>query len=49
MAARYLKAETSNLFSKAQLIFERASAERASMVKEDQTLYEVKPARRKIK
>jgi DNA modification methylase len=49
MAARYLKAETSNLFSKAQLIFERASAERASIIKEDQALYEVKPARRKIK
>jgi DNA modification methylase len=49
MAARYLKAETSNLFSRAQLIFERASTERASMVKEDQALYEVKPARRKIK
>jgi site-specific DNA-methyltransferase (adenine-specific) len=49
MAASYLKAETTNLFSSAQLIFEKVSAERASMVKEDQALYEVRPARRKVK
>jgi len=49
MAARYLKAETLNLFSSAKLIFEKVSTERASMVKEDQTLYEVRPARRKVK
>jgi DNA modification methylase len=49
MAARYLKAETSNLFSTAQLVFERASAGRACLVKEDQALYEVRPARRRAK
>jgi len=49
MAARYLKAETTNLFSSAQLIFEKVSTERACMVKENQALYEVRPARRKVK
>jgi len=49
MAARYLKAETSNLFSTAQLIFERASAGRACFDKEDQAIYEVRPARRRAK
>lgn len=48
MAARYLKAETINLFSSAQLIFEKVSTERACMVKEDQALYEVRPAMRKL-
>ena len=49
MAARYLKAETLNLFSSAILIFENVSTELACMVKEDQALYEVRPARRKVK
>ena len=49
ITARYLKAETTNLFSSAQLIFEKVSRERACMVKEDQALYEVRPARRKVK
>lgn len=49
MAARYLKAETTNLFSSAQLIFEKVPMDRACMVKEDQALYEVRPARRKVK
>ena len=49
MAARYLKAETSDLFSSAQLIFEKISMEQASMVKEDQALFKVRSARRKIK
>lgn len=49
MTARYLKSETSNLFSSAQLIFEKVSMGRASMIKEDQSLYEVRPARRKVK
>ncbi len=49
MTARYLKAETTNLFSSAELIFEKASTEGAFVVKEDQALYEVKPARRKVK
>lgn len=50
MAARYLKAESSNLFSKAELIFERVfPEERAHMVKEDSALYQVRPARRRLK
>ena len=49
MAARYLKAETTNLFSSAELIFEKVSTERPCVVMEDQALYEVSPARRKAK
>jgi DNA modification methylase len=48
MAARYLKAESMDLFSGAELIFERAGAGRASVVREDQALYEVRPAKRKL-
>jgi site-specific DNA-methyltransferase (adenine-specific) len=39
MAARHLKAETSNLFSKEQLIFEKATAEHAYQVKEEEFVY----------
>jgi DNA modification methylase len=50
MAARYLKAESSNLFSKAELIFEKVfPEERARMVKENPVLYQVRPARRRLK
>lgn len=49
LAARNLKAQTTNLFSKAQLLFEKVSTERPLMVKDDQALYEVRPARRKAK
>lgn len=49
LAARNLKAQTTSLFSRAQLLFEKVSTERPSMVKEDQALYEVRPARRKAK
>lgn len=48
MAARYLKAENADLFSNANLIFEKATTERAYLVKEDQALYEVKPAKKKL-
>lgn len=48
MAARYLKAETSGLFSNAKLLFERSSAEEACLVMEDQALYEVRPAKKKL-
>lgn len=48
MAARYLKAETSDLFSTEKLIFEKVASEQASMVREEQTLYEVRPAKRKL-
>jgi len=50
MVARYLKAESSDLFSSAELVFEKAfQQERASMVREDAALYEVRRARRKLK
>jgi len=48
MAARYLKAETADLFSNARLLFEKVTTEQTCMVREDQALYEVKPARKKI-
>jgi len=49
MAARYLKAESSDLFSDAKLIFEKATAqEEASVVREDRELYEVQPARKRM-
>jgi len=49
MAARYLKAESGDLFSKVELSFERSSSdEPLRMVKEDSALYKVKPARAKL-
>ena len=48
MAARFLKAETGNLFSTAKLLFEKTSTETASLVREDQALYELRPARKKL-
>ncbi|MEW6185458.1 MAG: hypothetical protein AB1585_06940 [Thermodesulfobacteriota bacterium] len=48
MAAAYLKAEGSDLFSKNELIFEKIDSEHAYMVREDQTLYKVRPAKRKL-
>lgn len=48
MAARYLKAETMNLFSTAHINFERVTAGRALSVKEDQALYGVRPARKRL-
>jgi len=43
-----LKAENPSLFSEAKMIFERATAERACLVKEDHELYEVRPAKKKL-
>ena len=48
MAARYLKAENTDLFSSSKLFFEKAETERAFFVKEDQTLYEVRPSKKKL-
>ncbi len=48
MAARYLKAEAADLFSTGKLIFEKANAERAHIISEDQELYEVRPAKKKL-
>jgi modification methylase len=45
--ARKLKPETTNLFTEAELLFEKVSTEQPCMVMEDQALYEVKPARKK--
>jgi site-specific DNA-methyltransferase (adenine-specific) len=48
MAARYLKAENADLFSTAKLLFEKAAAEPAPLVREDRALYEVRPARKRL-
>jgi site-specific DNA-methyltransferase (adenine-specific) len=48
MAARYLKAETANLFSNANLIFEKALKEKTYQIREDQELYRVNPAKKKL-
>jgi site-specific DNA-methyltransferase (adenine-specific) len=49
MSARYLKAESGDLFSKVDLSFERSSQdEPVRMVKEDPALYKVKPAFAKL-
>lgn len=48
IAARYLKAETGDLFLTAKLLFEKTAAETASLVKEDQSLYEVRSARKRL-
>jgi len=50
MAARYLKAENSDLFAPARLQFEKATVtEKACMVAEDKALYTVHPARKRLK
>ncbi len=48
MVARYMKAETGDLFSNVKLLFEKMATETASLVKEDQDLYKVRPARKKL-
>lgn len=49
MAAAYLKTESNDLFSDIELIFEKAEERRAAwVVRENQVLYEVKPARKKL-
>ena len=47
MAARYLKAESGDLFSNAGLIFEKWAAEQPCFVSEDRALYDVRPARKR--
>jgi len=49
MAARYLKAENTDLFATAKLLFEKVAAEPVSFVKEDHALYEVRPAKKRLK
>lgn len=48
MAARYLKAESSDLFSNAKLLFEKVNTETATLVREDRALYEVRPAKKRL-
>jgi len=49
MAARYLKVETNDLFSEADLKFEQAGqVKKRMMVREDSALYEVEPAKKKL-
>lgn len=49
MTARYLKAESADLFVDTRLIFERATPDAPTFtVKEDQELYRVRPARSKL-
>jgi site-specific DNA-methyltransferase (adenine-specific) len=48
MAARYLKAENADLFATANLRFEKVTTEPACLVEEDQALYEVRPARKRL-
>jgi hypothetical protein len=48
IAARYLKVENPSLFSNANLIFEKATAERTCLVREDLELYEIRPAKKKL-
>lgn len=48
MAARYLKAENTDLFASAELRFERASAVCACAVMEEPALYEIRPAKKRL-
>ncbi|MDQ7791403.1 MAG: site-specific DNA-methyltransferase [Clostridia bacterium] len=48
LAAQYLKAESGDLFSSTKLIFEKATAETAGVVKEDQALDEIRPAKQRL-
>jgi tRNA/tmRNA/rRNA uracil-C5-methylase (TrmA/RlmC/RlmD family) len=48
MAAKYLKAENPDLFSSSKLIFEKTATELACLVREDQELYQVRPAKKKL-
>jgi len=48
MAARYLKAETPDLFAQAELRFEQTPTQTASLLKEDPVLFDVQPAKKKL-
>ena len=48
MAARYLKAENADFFSNSRLLFEKAVTEPACLVREDEALYEVRPAKKRL-
>jgi modification methylase len=48
MGARYLKAETADLFATSELRFEKADDGAAVLIREDLALYEVRPAKKKL-
>ena len=48
MTARFLKAETGDLFSMAKLLFEQSPVAIPSLVREDQDLYDVRPAKKRL-
>lgn len=48
MAASYLKAEAEDFFTAAELRFEKEPAETSAMIKEDSSLYEVRPAKKRL-
>ena len=48
MTARYLKVESSDLFSKINLQFEKVNAEQEYSIMEDHALYEIRPAKKKL-
>ena len=49
MAARYLKAKTSDLFAPGKLQFEKTTVtEKVCMVAEDKALYTVHPAKKRL-
>jgi site-specific DNA-methyltransferase (adenine-specific) len=48
MIARYLKAENSGRYSEVKLLFEKVTPEQTFTVMEDQAVYEVKPAKKKL-
>ena len=49
MAARQLKAENADLFLATKLLFERVNPESPRLVMEDSALYEVRPAKNRLK
>lgn len=48
IAARFLKAESANLFSTAKLRFEKITMEAPNLVGENQALYELTPAKKRL-
>jgi len=48
MAAKFLKAENADLFSSAKLIFEKAILDPECILREDQELYDLKPAKKRL-
>lgn len=48
MAARYLKAESNELFPRAKLLFEKATMKFPCILKEDTALYDLLPAKKKL-